>query len=87
MSIAEDMTTGVACESCGQYFTDDDAEEMAEMGIPQYCDEQCAEDRGADWWVEWKEDCEIIKTIPEAKLNAMDMDELDRYITKIKKNQ
>ncbi len=41
--IAEDMLTGVCCEMCGEFLMCD---ECAEMGIPMYCSEECAEDRG-----------------------------------------
>lgn len=44
--IADMMLEGVLCEGCGGYL---DAEPD---GIPGYCSEQCARDRGADWWLE-----------------------------------
>lgn len=44
MSIAEDMTTGVCCEMCGEYLMCDECEDV---GIPAYCSKECAKDRGA----------------------------------------
>lgn len=40
--IAEMMLDGTLCEACGEYIGSD-------AGYPQYCSEQCAADRGADW--------------------------------------
>lgn len=42
--IAEDMTSGVACEACGTYL---ECNECEEIGIPAYCSVKCAKDRGA----------------------------------------
>jgi hypothetical protein len=44
MNVAKDMTTGVCCECCGEYLLCDECEEI---GIPAYCSDGCAEDRGA----------------------------------------
>jgi len=44
MSIAEDMISGVCCEMCGEYLECDECEEL---GIPAYCSNACAKDRGA----------------------------------------
>jgi len=38
--IADAMISGEMCEMCGVYLEDND------MGIPMYCSEQCAKDRG-----------------------------------------
>lgn len=46
--IAEMMLDGTLCEGCGVYI-EGDAE-----GIPRYCSDKCARDRGADWWFEQK---------------------------------
>lgn len=46
MSIAEDMTTGVCCEMCGEFL---ECEECESMGIPMYCSMACAKDRGASF--------------------------------------
>lgn len=43
--VAEDMISGVACEACGVYLECDACEEI---GIPAYCSDGCADDRGAD---------------------------------------
>ncbi|MFZ2979046.1 MAG: hypothetical protein WA057_05230 [Candidatus Magasanikiibacteriota bacterium] len=43
--IADMMLGGVMCEMCGTYL---ECEECEDMGIPAYCSEQCAKDRGAD---------------------------------------
>ena len=43
--IAEMMLTGVMCEGCGEYL---DCDECADMGIPMYCSEECARNRGVD---------------------------------------
>lgn len=43
--IADDMTSGIACEMCGIYLECDECEDL---GIPAYCSEECAKDRGAD---------------------------------------
>jgi hypothetical protein len=42
--IADDMTSGVACEMCGTYLECDECEEW---GIPAYCSNACTKDRGA----------------------------------------
>ena len=42
--IAEMMLGGVMCEMCGEYL---ECEECEDMGIPMYCSEECAKDRGA----------------------------------------
>ena len=42
--MAEDMLTGVCCEMCGEFLMCD---ECADLGIPAYCSNQCAKDRGA----------------------------------------
>ncbi len=44
MSIADDMTSGVACEYDGVYL---ECEECEQAGIPAYCDNACADARGA----------------------------------------
>ena len=44
--IADSMIYGEACEMCGMPL-DEEGD-----GIPSYCSEQCARDRGADWWLE-----------------------------------
>jgi len=41
--VAEDMLTGICCEMCGEFLMCD---ECAEMGIPMYCSEECARNRG-----------------------------------------
>jgi len=49
--IADSMISGETCEMCGVYLEDND------MGIPMYCSNQCAKDRG----VEEKDlDCRVI---------------------------
>lgn len=45
--IADMMLEGEMCEGCGEYLEDGD-----NAGIPDYCSEECARDRGADWWLE-----------------------------------
>lgn len=42
--IADDMISGRSCECCGEFL---DCEECESMGIPMYCSESCAKDRGA----------------------------------------
>jgi hypothetical protein len=42
--IAEEMTTGVSCEMCGEYLM---CEACEDLGIPAYCSIGCAKDRGA----------------------------------------
>lgn len=42
--MAEMMLDGTMCEGCGVYIGEGD-------GTPEYCSEQCARDRGADWWL------------------------------------
>ncbi len=44
--IAEMMLEGTLCEACGVYI------EGESPGHPRYCSPQCAEDRGACWWLE-----------------------------------
>lgn len=39
--IADMMLDGTMCEGCGEYMGEGD-------GFPQYCSEQCANDRGAN---------------------------------------
>lgn len=41
--IAEMMLTGVMCEMCGQYL---ECGECEDLGIPMYCSNECAHDRG-----------------------------------------
>ena len=41
--MAEMMLDGTLCECCGSYIDDHGGE-----GIPRYCSEQCAKDRGAE---------------------------------------
>ncbi len=41
--IAEMMLTGVMCEACGTYL---DCNTCEGMGIPMYCSNECAKDRG-----------------------------------------
>lgn len=43
MSIADQMTSGIMCEMCGDYLECNDCEEM---GIPAYCSLKCAKGRG-----------------------------------------
>ncbi len=43
--IAEAMLDGTLCEACGVYI------EGESPNHPRYCSPQCAEDRGADWWL------------------------------------
>ena len=38
--IADAMISGEMCEMCGVYL------DSGDMGIPMYCSEQCARDRG-----------------------------------------
>lgn len=40
--IAESMISGEVCEMCGVPLCED----CADMGIPMYCSEECAKDRG-----------------------------------------
>lgn len=44
--IAEMMLDGTLCEGCGMVLFD------SPEGMPGYCSEKCARDRGADWWLE-----------------------------------
>lgn len=44
--IADMMLEGTLCEGCGV------ALDGRSTGHPNYCSEQCARDRGADWWLE-----------------------------------
>lgn len=44
-SVANDMITGICCEACGEYL---ECDQCADMGIPMYCSEECAKDRGID---------------------------------------
>lgn len=39
--VADAMLNGDVCEMCGVYLEND-----PEMGIPMYCSEDCARDRG-----------------------------------------
>lgn len=48
--IADMMIYGEMCEMCGAFL------EGQGDGIPDYCSSQCAEDRGADWWLEANKD-------------------------------
>lgn len=41
--IADMMLDGTLCECCGVYIDDDGG-----FGIPRYCSNECARDRGAD---------------------------------------
>jgi len=41
---AEMMLDGTLCECCGTFIDDEGGD-----GIPRYCSNQCARDRGADW--------------------------------------
>jgi len=41
--IADAMISGEMCEGCGEWL----CEECADMGIPMYCSEECADNRGA----------------------------------------
>jgi len=43
--IADMMLTGTMCEGCGEFL---DCPQCASMGIPMYCSEDCAKDRGLD---------------------------------------
>lgn len=43
--IADMMLGGVLCEGCGVAL---DCEECEAMGVPAYCSDECADDRGAD---------------------------------------
>ena len=42
--IADMMIGGVMCEMCGVYLECDECEDI---GVPAYCSQECAEDRGA----------------------------------------
>lgn len=42
--IADDMTSGVACEMCGEYL---ECRECEDASIPMYCSIECAIDRGS----------------------------------------
>lgn len=44
--IADAMLNGEMCEGCGVWL------ERESDGMPGYCSAQCAQDRGADWWLE-----------------------------------
>ena len=48
--IAEMMLEGILCECCGAALERNLKGEPP--GHPDYCSEQCARDRGADWWLE-----------------------------------
>ena len=43
--ISEMMLSGTMCEGCGEFL---DCEDCEDMGIPMYCSESCAKNRGAD---------------------------------------
>lgn len=45
MSVADDMIGGVCCEMCGAYLECDECEDT---GIPAYCSDSCAKDRGSE---------------------------------------
>ena len=55
--IAEAMLDGTLCEGCGVYIGQDS------LG---YCSEQCARDRGADWWLELHSDL-IVASRPKPR--------------------
>ena len=50
--IADMMLDGTLCEGCGESLFDDElGQNTHSEGTPDYCSPECAEDRGAEWWL------------------------------------